>query len=172
MSNRTFTIRRALLIPFGSIAGLIVVLLFIALVGRGSAAEQIVLAAITLLTVALFLEARSRRITMTDQGIIFRKFLRKKDIPWSDISHVGRVIIRSKVYLLLTTTRGFFIVSNAYGDFADLTQKIVQHIGPDKVDEDIRNQGEEPLKNRADIISLWIAVAVIFVVIVLKLLSV
>jgi len=170
MSPQTFKIRREILVPFGIIAVLMLILLVMALAGKGSVMERTVLAVITLTITALFLEARNRRVTMTDQGVSFRKFLQGKDISWGDISHVGCVIVRSKVYLLLTTTRGFMILSNAYGDFVSLIGEIVQHIDPDKVDEDVRNQVENHVKNRTDIVSLWIAVTIIFAMIILKLL--
>lgn len=170
MSIQSFKIRREFLIPFGIVAGLVLVLLILACLSRGSFIERLVLAAIALPTILLFLEARNRTAVMTDQGILFRKFFRRKDILWDDISHVGCVIVRGKVYLLLTTIKGFFILSNAYGNFDDLIHTIIQHIAIDKVDEDVRSQADHPLKNRADIISLWIAVMLLLTMIVLKLL--
>jgi hypothetical protein len=172
MSTQPFKIRRELLIPLGISAGLLLILLILTLLGKGSSMERIFLTAMTIPTVALFLEARNRRATMTDQGILFKKFLRVKEILWGDISHVGCVMIRKKVYLLLTTTKGFFILSNAYEDFSALIRIIVERVGPDKVEEDVRAQGENPVKNRWDMISLWFAVVVIFGIILLKLLPI
>lgn len=171
MTIQSFKIRRALLIPFGISAGLLLMLLILTLLGKGSTLEQIFLTAMTIPTVALFLEAWNRKATITEQGIFFKKFLRVKEIFWSDISHVGCLMIRNKVYLLLTTTKGFFILSNAYEDFSTLIRIIGEHISPDKVEEDVRAQGENPVKNRTDMISLWFAAVVIFGIILLKLLS-
>jgi len=169
MSTQQFKIRREILIPFGLSAGLLTILLILTLLGKGSTLERVLLAAMTIPAVALFLEARNRMATMTDQGIFFKKFLREKEVFWGDISHVGCLVIRKKVYLLLTTTKGFFILSNAYEDFSALIRMIVEHMSPDKVEEDVRAQGDSPVKNRADLISLWVAVVVICGIILLKL---
>jgi hypothetical protein len=172
MFTRHFKIRRDILIPFGASAGLLLILLILTLLGKGTSLERIFLAILTVPTVAFFLEARNRRATMTEQGIFFKKFLRTKDILWGDISHVGCLVIRGKVYLLLTASKGFFILSNAYEDFPALIRIIVERIGPDKVEEDCRVQGENPVKSRADMISLWFAAVVIFGIILLKLLPI
>jgi hypothetical protein len=172
MTAQLFKIRRELLIPFGICAGGLICLLVLALLVKSSGLERVLLAGITLITVALFQIARNRRITITDQGIVIRKFFRTKEIRRDDINHVGCVILRKKVYLLLTTTRGFIILSNAYEDFSALIHNIVKQVGPEKVEEEVRALGESPAKNRADVISLWFAVVVIFGLIILKLSSI
>jgi hypothetical protein len=171
MTKQSFKIRREILIPFGISAGLLLLLLILTLLGKGSTLERIFLTAMTIPTAALFLEALNRRAAITDQGMIFKKFLRIKEVLWSDISHVGCLMIRKKVYLLLTTIKGFFILSNAYEDFSALIRVLGEHISPDKVEEDVRAQGENPVKNRTDVISLWFAAVVIFGIILLKLFS-
>ena len=172
MTAQLFKIRRERLILFGICAGGLICLLVLALLIKGSGLERVLLAAITLITVALFLIARNRRITITDQGIVIREFFRTKEIHRDDINHVGCVILRKKVYLLLTTTRGFFILSNAYEDFSALIRSIVEQVGPEKVEEEVRALGESPAKKRADVISLWFAVVVIFGLIILRLSSI
>lgn len=160
------------MIPFGICAGGLICLLVLALLFKGSSLERVLLVAITLITVAFFLMARDRRITITDQGIVIRKFFKIKEINRDDINHVGCLILRKKVYLLLTTTRGFIILSNAYEDFSALIRSIVAQVGPEKVEEEVRALGESPAKNRTNITSLWFAVVVIFGLIILKLSSI
>lgn len=172
MTSQVFKIRRDILIPFGICAGLLICLLFLALVIKGSALERIALAAINIITVALFLIAKNRRITMTDRGILIKKYFQTKEIFREDISHVGSVILRKRVYLLLTTIKGFYILSNAYENFAVLIQNLVERIDPEKVEEEVCAQGQNPFKNRADVISLWLAVVIIFGMIILKVSSV
>jgi hypothetical protein len=172
MTTQIFNIRRDILIPFGISAGLLLCLLVLALLGMGSALERIFLAALTLITIAFFLIARDRRTTITDQGIVVRKFFRIKEIHRDEINHVGCVILRKRVYLLLTTTKGFIILSNAYEDFSVLIRKIVAQVGPEKVEEEVRALAEKPVRNRADMISLWFAVVIIFGLIILKLSSI
>jgi hypothetical protein len=159
------------MIPFGICAGGLICLLVLALLVKGSGLERVLLAVITLITIAFFLMARDRRITITDQGIVVRKFFKIKEINRDDINHVGCLILRKRVYLLLTTTRGFIILSNAYENFSVLIRSIVEQVGPEKVEEEVRALAESPAKNRADVISLWFAVVVIFGLIILKLSS-
>jgi hypothetical protein len=171
MTTQIFKIRRDILIPFGVCAGLLLCLFFLALLGRGSVMEQALLAGIALATVALFLTARDRSITFTDRGIVVRKFFRTKEILRDDISHVGCLILRKRVYLLLTTTKGFIILSNAYQDFSALVGRIVAQVGPEKVEEEARAQAEKPLKNSSDVMSLWFAAVVISGLLILKITS-
>ncbi len=172
MTPQIFKIRRGILIPFGISAGLLLCLLVLALLGSGSALERFFLAAITLITIAFFLIARDRRITITDQGVVVRKFFRTKEIHRDGINHVGCLILRKRVYLLLSTTRGFIILSNAYEDFSALIRNIVAEVSPEKVDEEVRAQAEKPVGNRSDVISLWFAVVVISGLVILKLSSI
>ena len=59
---------------------------------------------------------------------------------WEEITRVGCLTVHRKVYLLLTTVKGLFIVSNAYGEFSKLVEKIVAHVDPQRVEEDVRPQ--------------------------------
>jgi hypothetical protein len=85
---------------------------------------------------------------------------------------VGCLIIRKRVYLLLTTTKGFHFLSNAYDDFSALVRNIVDHVGIDKSEEEVRHQIENPLKNVSDLVSMWFAVIVIAGIIIMKILPV
>lgn len=169
MTIQLFKIRRALLIPFGINVLLLLTLLGLSLFFKGSAVERIVLLLITLPTAVLFLEATNRSVTITEQGLRIRKFLRNKEVFWGDISHVGCLIIRRKVYLLITSTKGFHILSNAYDDYSALISRISENCGPEKTEEDVRALTGKPLNNLADLISMWFAVAAITVMVLLKL---
>jgi len=169
MIAQIFKIRRDILIPFGISAGGLLCLLVLALLGKGAGLERVFIAAITLITIFFFLNARDRRITLTDQGIVIRKFFRTKEIHRDEINHVGCVILRKRAYLLLTTAKGFIILSNAYEDFSALIRSIVAQVGPEKVEEEVRALAEKPARNRADVISLWFAVVIISGLIILKL---
>ena len=171
MSAQVFKIRRDILIPFGLCAGGMLCLLILALLVKGSALEQALLAVIALVTIALFLTARDRSITFTDRGIIVRKYFRTKEILLEEISHVGCVILRKRVYLLLTTAKGFIILSNAYENFSALVGRMISQVGPEKVEEEARIQAEKPVMTRSDVISLWFGVVVIVGLVILKLSS-
>lgn len=172
MTMQIFQVRRDILIPFGIGAVLLLCLLVLSLLGKGSAPERIFLAAVTPMAAAFFLMARDRRITITDRGIAVRKFFRTKEVGREEINHVGAVILRKKVYLLLNTSRGFIILSNAYGNFSGLVRAVVGLAAPEKVEEEVRMQTEQPVQNRSDAVALWVAVVVIAGLVILKLSSV
>jgi hypothetical protein len=151
---------------------LLACLFILTLMGTGSALERITLAVITITTTALFLIAQNRRIMMTDQGIRVTKYLRIKDIFWKDINHVGSVILRKRVYLLLTTAKGLIILSNAYEDFSVLTRTLIEQVGPEKAEAEVLAQGHSPFENKADVISLWFAVVAVLGMVVLKVSSI
>ena len=171
MSSEIFKIQRALLIPFAISVALLFVLLCLSWFFKGSTIERIVLTAAFVPTLLLFVEAAGRMAAAGDGSLIIRKWLKKRDLRWEDITHVGCLTIRRKVYLLLTTTKGFHILSNAYGRFPALVKTIVDHVGPDKAEEEARRQIENPLKSISDPVSMWVAAVVIAAIIVLKILS-
>jgi hypothetical protein len=170
MSSKIFKIRPVLLIPFAVNIFLLFILLCLSIFYKGSFLERIVLAVLFIPVLAFFLEAISRSAATSGQGLTIRKFLRKRDLRWEDITHVGCVIIRKKVYLLLTTTKGFHILSNAYDQFSTLVREIADHVGADKTEEEVRNQIETPVKSVSDVISMWFAVMVIAGIILMKIL--
>jgi hypothetical protein len=171
MSSNIFKIRPVLLIPFAVNISLLFILLCLSIFFKGSFLERVVLAVLFIPTLAFFLEAISRSATISGQGLTLWKFFKKRDLRWEDITHVGCVIIRKKVYLLLTTTKGFHILSNAYDHFSTLVREIVDHVGADKTEEEVRNQIENPVKSTSDLISLWFAVIVITGIILMKILT-
>ena len=169
MGQRMYTIRRAFLIPFTLVVFLLFFLLLISMFFRGTLAEAIFLAVIFLISFLIFLEAKSRMVNVGDQGIRLKKFMRIKEVSWEDISYVGALTIRSKVYLLLTTVKGFLILSNAYEEFPGLVRDIVQHVSAERVEQEVRAQMERPVTNWGNVIAAWIATAVIAGIISAKL---
>jgi hypothetical protein len=168
MSGHTYKIKKSLLVPLGIDVLLFLLLLIISLFFKGSLTEQVVLFVIFVPLTLAFFEALSREVSMGDKGIVIRKFTRRKELSWGDITHVGIVIIRKKVYLLLTTLKGFYFISNTYESFYELVRHIIEHVGPEKVEEDVHTQMEHPIRSISDIVSSWFAAVVILVIIVMK----
>jgi hypothetical protein len=145
MSQQVYTIRRAFLVPLGVDAFLLCVLFVISMLPQGSATERLVFAIFFVPSLYVFFECLLRRVTVDKEGIVIRKLLREKRVPWEGITHVGGLCMHNKVYLLLTTVNGFFIISNAYGEFSDLTAEIVSRVDRTRVEEEVRLQaGRSP----------------------------
>ena len=168
MSNSVHKIRRALLIPFAVDIFLLFVLILFTLFAGGSPIEKIVLFIIFIPLLCIFLESISREVTTRDDGIKIKKLLRKKDLNWGNITNVGTIIIRKKVYLLLTTTKGFYVLSNSYEKFTALVQTIVDNVDKENVDEEVQDLIEHPVKKISNIISAWLAAIVLLAVIYIK----
>ena len=169
MCQKTYKIKKAFLVALSADVILLFLLLLLSLFLKGSAVEKVVLVVIFISVLLVFLEFMSRKVLTGDQGILIRKYLRERNLLWEDITQVGTVVMRKRVYLLLTTTKGFHILTNAYEEFSDLLQEIAGHVDREKVDDDVRNLLEHPIKKISDTVSAWFAAAVLVIIIILKL---
>jgi hypothetical protein len=171
MSQHIYTIRRAFLIPLGIDALFLFCLLVISLLPQGSTTEQLVFAFFFFPSGYLFLDCFFRRVTVDDEGVALRRLWREKRVPWEGITHIGGLSLHKKVYLLLTTVRGFFIISNAYEGFSELTEEIVSHADPARVEEEVRRQVGCSPSGIAHIAMAWLAAVFMAGIILIKILS-
>lgn len=169
MDTHRYKIKLPFVVPFCLAVCLLLILMIMSFFHRRSAAETVVLAVLLCAAVPVLFEISYRLVTTDAAGITIRKFLRSRTIPWETISQVGLVIVRRKSYLLLTTRKGFYILSNSYGDFIRLVRDITDHVPPDRVDAEVRQQLEDPLINHGDVFSIWLAVILMLGLIVMKL---
>jgi hypothetical protein len=169
MSQHNYTIKRALLIVLGLDAFLLFGLILIALLLKGDAMEKLVFTIFFLPAFFLFLECFFRRITVTEEELIIRKFGRSKVFPWEEITQVGCLTVRRKVYLLLTTVKGLFIVSNAFGGFVKLVEEILARVEAEKIEEGVRPQAASAGAGIAAVVPAWVAAGFMMVMILLKL---
>jgi hypothetical protein len=169
MSQHHYTIRKALLIVFGLDAFLLFCLLLIALLLKGDATERLVFTIFFFPAFILFLECFFRRITVIQEGLVIRKLGRTKAFSWGEITQVGCLTVHRKIYLLLTTVKGLFIVSNAFEGFSKLVEEIVAHVEPKRIEEDVRPQAASAGAGIAAIVPAWIAAVFMMVMVVMKL---
>jgi hypothetical protein len=163
-------IRKAFLISLGVDVFLLFCLFVISMLPQGSAVERLVFTIFSLPSLYIFFECLYRRVTVDEGGIAIRKLWRKKWVPWEGITHVGGLSIHKKVYILLTTVQGFFIISNAYGGFSALTEEIVSHVDPEKVEEEVRLQAGFSPSGIVHVAMAWIAAAFMVGIILIKML--
>ena len=172
MDFHHYKIKKSFLIPFGMAVCLLVVLLCLSFFSARSSAETVVLVILLCAALPAFFEVSYRAVTIGADGLVVRKFLRVREIPWESIHQVGVLTVRRKCYLLLTTRKGFYILSNAYGNFTRLVHDIINRVPPDRVEAEVRQQLEDPPTYRGDVLSIWIAVVSITALIVMKLLHI
>ncbi|HBH87936.1 MAG TPA: hypothetical protein DDY17_10115 [Syntrophaceae bacterium] len=169
MYQNTYRIRRSFVIPFSIDVFLLFILLLLSIFLKGSHVESTTLIIIFIAALYVYIESLYRMVQTGDQGIMIRKVLRKKELRWEDVTHVGALTLRKKAYLLLTTVKGFHILSNAYEKYSSLTTDIISHLDKEKVEEEVRNQQEHPVKNVSDIVMTWFTAVVLLGIITIKL---
>ena len=128
MYQNVYRIRRSFLFPFFVDFILLFFLLLLSYFMGGSKLERILLTAIFIPVLYVLFESSFRMVQTGDQGVMIRKFMRKKELRWEDITHIGALILRSRAYLLLTTVKGFYILSNAYEKFSHLVADLASHM--------------------------------------------
>lgn len=169
MSQRFYGVRRALLIPLGLDVVLLFGLLTNALFLQGETAEKLVFALFFIPALAVFLVSYRRRVAVAEGGLVIRRLWGEKALAWNEITHVGCLTLHRKVYLLLTTVKGFFIVSSVLEGFPALAEEIVTSVGAERAEEDCRLQAGRAAAGLATIAPAWIAAAAMIGIILLKL---
>ncbi len=163
------TIRRAIVVPLALALLSLCALLVISCLAPSLPGERIVVTTLTVIQAIFFGEVISRRVSLEDEGLEIYRFLRKKRLLWNEITHVGSLVLGAKIYVLLTTTRGFYILSNNYERFAELVRKIVENLDAERVDREIDGLLTQPHRYNKPVYSAWMAVAVITAVVALRL---
>jgi hypothetical protein len=158
-----------LLIPLGLDVMLLFGLLMDALLRKGETAERLVCALFFVLTLVLFFVSCRRRVAVAEGGLVIRRAWDERALAWDEITRVGCLTLHRKVYLLLTTVKGFFILSSLLEGFPALAEEIVNYVGVERVEEDCRAQTGRAAAGSAATVPAWIAAAVMIGIILLKL---
>ncbi len=168
MNSNTYKARSGFLLPIFLDCLFILVLLVISIFDRVFPAEPVALFLIFVLALCIFLKSARSKITIGDEGIGIRKLFREKHLRWEDITNVDAMALHKKVYLLLTTTRGFHTVANSHEDFTSLVKDVVRYIDQEKVEDGVPDVIKHPVKRISNIVSAWVAFIILLGAIVLK----
>ncbi|MHB8136825.1 MAG: DUF6585 family protein [Smithellaceae bacterium] len=163
--EQVFKIQKAFIIPFITSVVLLFVLLVLSLFG-GQTWEIILLVVLFITTLVIAVEASKREFAVSENGLRIKKFFRTKNFSWTEITHMGVVIMRNKAYFLLTTTKGFYIFSNLVQDHTRLIRLLAEKLGDEKVEAEVKNYMENPIKRTSLIVLAWVAVMIIVVIII------
>ena len=169
MSENVFKIRRAFLIPLIAIVVLLFFLFLIGLINNNTRGWEI--AALTILffaSLAAYVEMAKKEIVINEQGLKIKNVFRCKEFSWAEITHLAVVILKKKVYFLLTTTKGFYIFSNLLENHALLIRSLVDRLDEEKAEVEVKNYLNQPRERLSLIVMSWVAVGVIIAVIILK----
>jgi len=163
-----YKVKKAFVIPFSFIVALLFILFGLSLI-NGQAWERIILAVLLVSSLAIGVEAARRGIIVNEEGLTLKKFFRVKNFTWTEITQLAVVVMRSKAYFLLTTTKGFYIFSNLIENHVALIQFLQDKLGSEKVELEVINYLEHPTSRLSLVVMSWVAVIAISTIIILKL---
>lgn len=165
---RSYFIRRSFLLPLGILLCLTLVL-FIVVVAQGQPAIKAVILGLLLLPVTgLFVESFMRRIIVADDQVVAVKPFRRKSLPYSRLTSVETIQVKKRVFLTLNSEDDFLIISNAYAEFPDLVQNLLEKVPVETVADETSKMAEDPPSKSSDIVSCWFGVILLFIVLVLQ----
>ncbi len=167
---RTYKIRKSFFMPLTLDATLLFFLFIMSMFGQGgSSVELTVLSVLLLLVLGVLAVSYLRQIFIDENGLVIKKLFREKMLAWEDVTNVDFLKMRRKVYLLLTTTKGFHILPNSFGNFTSLVQDVVRYADVGTVEPRVKTIIEKPVKRISDIVIPWLAALILMIVICLKL---
>jgi hypothetical protein len=159
-----FRIRKAFLLPLGLLLLLCLVLLVCCFVLGEPPAKAFILIAMILPVLVLFVESVFRHVVFDDTQLTAHKLLRNKTLSWADITAVETVMVRKRAFLTICAGEEFLILSNAYADFPDLVRNLLERVQPASISEETRSMAEAPPIKSGDIVSCWLAVALLLLI--------
>jgi hypothetical protein len=168
MDEKLHKIRRAFLVPLILIVVLLFSLLLVGLFKNSGKWEIIVVSVLFFVSLVACVDMIKREIITNDQGVKVKKVFRSKELAWPEITHFAVVVLKKKVYFLLTTTKGFYIFSNLFENHALLVQSIVEKLDKEKVETEVKAYLDHPVERLAMIVMSWIATVIIIGAIILK----
>lgn len=165
--KQIFKIKTAFMVPF-----IIAVVLLFVLLGLTPLSdwtwEKILLTTLSVIALAVAIEASEREIVVSENEFNIKKFFRSKSVTWAEITHLGVVVMNNKAYFLLTTTRGLFMFSNLLQDHTLLLQYLIVKLENEKVENEIKTYLEHPVERTSLIIITWVILIFIAAIIATK----
>jgi hypothetical protein len=171
MNENIYKIRKAFLIPLSSIVVLLLLLFVIVLFKHSQSWEIIVLAILFLISLSAGMYLAKKEIIVNDQGLKIKNIFRCKEFRWTEITHLAVVVLKKKVYFLLTTTKGFYIFSNLFENHTLLVRSLMDRLDEENVEVEVEKYLDFPVERLALIVMSWVAVAVIIAAIILRVLK-
>ncbi|MBP7342796.1 MAG: hypothetical protein PHG54_00315 [Smithellaceae bacterium] len=170
MADQIYKIKKSFRLPFTAAVVLLLVLFIISCVS-GETWEKILLGVLFVVTLIIAVEASEREFAAGETGLRIKKFFRTKTFTWTEITHLGVVILRNKAYFLLTTTKGFYIFSNLLQDHTRLIRHLTEKLEAERVEVEVKNYLEAPIERASLMVLTWIAVGIIVAIILTKLIN-
>lgn len=164
-----FTIRKNFLFALGLTCLLLVTLLVVCIVQKETTGKIVILAAMMLPVLGLLVESWKRQILFTSEAIIARRLFRKKTIPLSDVTSVDTVRVRRRAFVSISSEADFLILSNNYDHFDQLLDQLQKHLPESVISDETRALAKDLPTKSNDLFSVWLAVAVLLLILYVQL---
>jgi hypothetical protein len=165
--ERTFVIRRSLVVPMGLLVVLTFALLVVCLLQGQALAKVIILAGLILLLTVLFTECALRRLVVDLDGVTAIRVFRQRRLNFADVTSLETVRVRNRVFMTLAAgDDDFLIISNSYGDFPALLTLLIKGVPAGAVTEETAQLAQKPPIRQADVYTAWFAVAALVYVLI------
>jgi hypothetical protein len=153
-----FTVRRAFLIPLGLLLLVLIALLAVCFAQGEAAGKMILLGGMVVLVGVLFLENLFRRLELSETAILARRWFRNQELYYGELTSLEAVSLRRRVFVTLWKGDRFLLISNAYGDFAELFLVLLRRVPGDVVAEEAVRLADNPPRNNGPVVACWAAV--------------
>ena len=167
-----FNIKGPLVYPYFIAVLLSFLLIYLCVLKNDPKIKIGVLVAVLVPFYYFFLELIFRKVVVSKDYILVRKFLRKRKIPIDDIVQVGTASFKKKTYIFFELKKGGpVIISNSYGRFGDLLKTISAAVGEERLTDNLKKLPESSYARYSDVLSAWLAILVFVSIIILRLLE-
>jgi hypothetical protein len=159
-----FSIRRAFVWSLGVLLGVLVTLAILCIV-QGQPGIKIGLLGLIILLLSVLLGASlSRRLVVDEDCVVLHRLGQTKTLRFFDMTAVESLMLRKRVFLTLCAGEEFIILSNAYGDFPALVKLLLAKVPAQSISDDTRSMAVAPPVRHGDIVSCWLAIALVLVI--------
>jgi hypothetical protein len=86
-----------------------------------------------------------------------------------EVTAVETVQVRKRVFLTLCAGDDFLIISNAYANFPELVQTLLARVPAAAITEETRQMAAAPPVKSTDVLSCWLAVALLAFILYIQL---
>ncbi len=159
-----FSIRRAFLWSLGVLLVLLTMLAGLCVVQGQPGIKIGLLCFIILLLGALLGVSSSRRLVVYEDCAVLHRLGQTKTLRFCDMTAVESLMLRKRVFLTLCAGEEFILLSNAYGGFSKLVELLLAKVPAQSVNDDTRSMADAPPVRYGDIVSCWLAIALVLVI--------
>lgn len=159
-----FTIRRAFIWSLGVLLVLLTMLAVLCVVQGQPGIKIGLLGLILLLLGTLLGVSLSRRLVVGKDSVVLHRLGQTKTLRFCDMTAVESLMLRKRVFLTLCAGEEFIILSNAYGRFSQLVELLLANVPAQSISDDTRNMAVAPPARHGDVVSCWLAIALVLVI--------